>query len=321
MLQQHTSGIHIISLLALLSIRVASVEACPLRLWSHNYQPYVPRLGVPSHIVVQPSSVSQQHTAGFIALSRCSPSCLSGTLRERLAPRGTGPTSTCTTSSELGVTSGIIIQPSSVWQHHTAGFIALSLCSLSCPSGPRQTLSAPQSTGSTCPSTTFHTLGINSGLIIQPSSVLHQYIARSLASHSCLSRPWQMRLAPWALVLRVPALRFLSWEFTLASSYNPRQRCYGALQGFMHSLSARTPVYQGCLRRGLHQVALALRAPALRSKCWELSFASSFIPLQNATALCRVYCVLSLPSLLSIRHALDAACSKRHWSSALRLAP
>ena len=233
MLQQHTSGIHIISLLALLSIRVASEEACPLRLWSHKYQPYVPRLGVNSSIVVQPSSVSQKHTAGFIALSRCSPSCLSGTLQERFAPRGTGPTSTCTTSSELGVNSGIIIQPSSVLQHHTAGFIAFSLCSLSCPSGPRQTLFAPQSTGSTCPSTTFHTLGVNSGIIIQPSSVLHQYIARSLASHSCLSGPCQMRLAPWALALRVPALRFLSWELTLASSYNPRQRCYGALRGFI----------------------------------------------------------------------------------------
>ena len=132
-----------------------------------------------------------------------------GHFRRGFAPRGTGPPSTCSTSSELGVNSGIIIQPSSVLQHHTAGFIAFSLCSLSCTSGPRQTLFAPHTTGSTCPSTTFRPLGVTSGIIVQPSSVLRQYIARSLASHSCLSGPWQMRLAPWALVLRVPALRFL----------------------------------------------------------------------------------------------------------------
>ena len=284
MLQQHTSGIRIISLLALLSIRVASEEACPLRLWSHKYQPYVPELGVNSSIVVQPSSVSQSTLQGLshslaahhpvyqgrfgrgllhvslvlpvpalrymsweltLASSYNPLQCCNNTLRGLLP----------SLSARCPVHQGRVRR----CLHHKALVLqVLALRSMSW----ELTLASSYNPLQCCTSTL--------------RGLLHSLSARTPVYQGRVRRG----LHHVALALRVPALRFMSWELTLASSYNPRQRCNGALRGLLHSLSAHTPVCQGCVRRGLHHVALALRylnyvLPALRYTSWELTLALS----------------------------------------------
>ena len=141
----------------------------------------------------------------------------------------------CYMSWELTLASSY--NTSSVLQQHTAGFIAFSLCSLSClASGPRQKMFAPQSTGSTCClSTTLHELGVNSEhhhttlfsvATVHCGVLLHSLSARTPVYQGRFRRG----LHHVALALQVPALRYMSWELTLASSYNPRQSCNGALR-------------------------------------------------------------------------------------------
>ena len=113
-LQHYIAGFScILSLLALLSLRAVSDEACILWHWPYSTYTTFSELGVNSGSIIQSSSALQQRTAGFIAFSLCSQSILSGLRRTRPPPRGTGPARASTTLYESGVHATIIMQPSS----------------------------------------------------------------------------------------------------------------------------------------------------------------------------------------------------------------
>ena len=193
---------------------------------------------------------------------------------------------------------------------------------------------APCSTGPTSTSTTLYELGGNSSIIIRPSSVLQSTLQGLLHSLSASNPVYQGRfrrgLLHEALVLQVPALYYMSWEVTLASSYNPLQCCNSTLQGLLHSLSSSNHVYKGCFRRGLLHAALVLQVPALRYMSWEVTLASSYNPLQccNSTlqgllhslsASNPVYQAHFRWGLLHEALVFQAeACSIRRWSSRYR---
>ena len=118
----------------------------------------------------------------------------------------------------------------------------------------------------------------------------------------------------------VPPLHSLRGEFTLAASYRPLQRCHSALRGLLHSLSARNPVYQGCVGRGLRREALVLHVPALHYMCRGFPLPIIMQPSSACIALCGLYCILSLLAILSSRRASDKACFMSRWSSTLQLA-